>query len=54
MAPLRSPDMLYERVVEVDEQVVLPIGSETNQRNGRDAVNSSKCEIWQHNVTEAL
>ena len=41
--PCRSPDMLYERVVEVDELVVLPLGAEPSQRNGRDAETSARC-----------
>ena len=41
----RSPDMLYERVVEVEAQVVLPLGSETNQRNGSDAANSVRFAV---------
>ena len=35
--------MLYERVVEVDELVVLPLGAEPSQRNGRDAETSARC-----------
>lgn len=34
---IRTPDNLYERVVEVQEQVMLPLGSEPGPRNGAAA-----------------
>eukprot|EP00877_Chromochloris_zofingiensis_P014753 jgi/Chrzof1/9531/Cz04g06210.t1 len=39
---IKTPDMLYHMVVEVDEQVVLPLGSESNQRNGKAAANNDR------------
>eukprot|EP00983_Pelagomonas_calceolata_P125132 1161185-Pelagomonas_calceolata.AAC.2 len=38
----RVPEQLYERVVEVDESVVLPLGSEPSARNGKDAARNAK------------
>ncbi len=40
---IRSPDALYERVVEVDELVVLPLGDQPSQRNGANAAGNSTC-----------
>ncbi|GLC33195.1 hypothetical protein PLESTB_000360500 [Pleodorina starrii] len=40
---IRTPEKLYEEVVEVDEQVVLPLGDSPGQRNGAQAaLNSSR------------
>jgi hypothetical protein len=39
---IRTPDNLYEAVVEVDEQVILPLSEEVNQRNGKDAVANAR------------
>lgn len=41
---IRTPDKLYERVVEVDEQVIIPLGDEPSQRNGKGAKDNLKCE----------
>ncbi len=38
---LRCPDTLYESVVEVDEHVILPLGDEPSQRNGKLAAQNS-------------
>jgi N-methylhydantoinase A/oxoprolinase/acetone carboxylase beta subunit len=37
-----TPDNLYERVVEVDEALVLPLGTEPNARNGAAAADNPK------------
>lgn len=34
---ISSPDSLYDMVVEVEEQVVLPLGNTPNPRNGAQA-----------------
>mmetsp|Transcript_14115 Transcript_14115/g.30617 ORF Transcript_14115/g.30617 Transcript_14115/m.30617 type:complete len:1326 (+) Transcript_14115:84-4061(+) len=39
---IKTPEKLYEVVVEVDEQVILPLGDEPNQRNGKDASSNSR------------
>lgn len=39
---IQTPDKLYERVVEVDEQVVLLLTEEANQRNGKDAASNMR------------
>lgn len=63
---IRMPDNLYEMVVEVQEQVVLPLGVEPTQRNGpnpqanaeyADAVGLLVCgfNVWlRHLVCGAL
>ncbi|GIL76007.1 hypothetical protein Vretifemale_5749 [Volvox reticuliferus] len=38
---IRTPEKLYEDVVEVDEQVVLPLGDSPGQRNGAQAARNS-------------
>ncbi|KAG2488023.1 hypothetical protein HYH03_013330 [Edaphochlamys debaryana] len=38
---IRTPDKLYEQVVEVDEQVVLPLTDAPSQRNGAQAAHNS-------------
>eukprot|EP00955_Chlamydomonas_euryale_P017455 186650-Chlamydomonas_euryale.AAC.2 len=42
-AQVRTPDKLYETVVEVDEQVIIPLGDEKSQRNGAAAAKNSEC-----------
>mmetsp|Transcript_7849 Transcript_7849/g.23615 ORF Transcript_7849/g.23615 Transcript_7849/m.23615 type:complete len:1334 (-) Transcript_7849:407-4408(-) len=39
---VRTPDKLYETVVEVDEQVIIPLGDEKSQRNGAAAAKNSE------------
>lgn len=39
---IKVPDQLYEMVVEVDEEVILPLGDEPTQRNGKEAASNSK------------
>lgn len=33
---IRRPELLYSMVVEVAEDIILPLGSEVNMRNGKD------------------
>ncbi len=40
---IRTPDKLYDVVVEVEEQVVLPLGDAASQRNGAQAEHNSRC-----------
>jgi hypothetical protein len=42
LPPPRSPEQLYEAVVEVAEEVVLPLGDDPSARNGREAHLNSK------------
>lgn len=42
LANCRCPEQLYERIVEVDEAVILPLGLEPNARNGRDAAQNAQ------------
>jgi N-methylhydantoinase A/oxoprolinase/acetone carboxylase beta subunit len=39
---IATPDNLYERVVEVEEAVMLPLGTEANARNGAAAADNPK------------
>ncbi|GFR41485.1 hypothetical protein Agub_g2176, partial [Astrephomene gubernaculifera] len=41
---IRSPSLLYEAVVEVGEQVVLPLGAQRGQRNG--ALAEENCRLY--------
>jgi hypothetical protein len=43
---IRCPDSLYEAVVEVDEQVIIPLGDEPSARNGKDAATNSTWVLW--------
>ncbi|KAK9799317.1 hypothetical protein WJX73_000073 [Symbiochloris irregularis] len=36
------PDVLYEEVLELDEQVIIPLGSEPNRRNGKHPPSNGK------------
>ncbi|GAX85880.1 hypothetical protein CEUSTIGMA_g13296.t1 [Chlamydomonas eustigma] len=50
---IRSPDKLYERIVEVDELVMIPLGSEPNQRNGADAANNARLYAPEGSIRKA-
>ncbi|KAF5842896.1 Hydantoinase/oxoprolinase N-terminal region-domain-containing protein [Dunaliella salina] len=49
---IKVPEQLYERVVEVEESVVLPLGTEPSARNGKDAAQNANvlcanvCQVW--------